>query len=49
MKDCVCHSRGILLEKVQIHAPVLHMLMACGCEYAARTSGLSGGRRLRLE
>jgi len=49
MKDCVCHGCGILLKKVQIHAPVLHMLMACGCEYATRTSGLSGGRRLRLE
>jgi hypothetical protein len=49
MKDCVRHSRGILLKKVQIYAPVLHVLMGCCYAYAARTSGLSGGRRLRLE
>jgi hypothetical protein len=38
---------GILLKKVQIHAPVLHMLVGC-CGCASRTGGLSGDRRRRL-
>jgi hypothetical protein len=33
----VCHGRGILLKKVQIHAPVLHMLR--GVAVAAELAG----------
>ena len=39
-KDCVCHGRGILLKKVQIHAPVLHMLMGC-CRHGHRPSPIT--------
>lgn len=47
VKDCVRQGRGILLKKVQIHAPAIHMLMGCP-RHGLRTRGLSGGRRLRL-